>query len=84
MDSLRDQLRKTEEDYVRMEQKFKRDNSDLMRRLEEAENRNEELSQTVLEVSKPLVRQLDGLQAMHSVKIANFEKIEKELTLKIS
>jgi len=84
LDSLRDQLRKTEEDYVRMEQKFKRDNSDLMRRLEEAENRNEELSQTVLEVSKPLVRQLDGLQAMHSVKIANFEKIEKELTLKIS
>lgn len=83
MDGLRDQLRKMEEDYVKMERKFKRDNNDLMRRLEEAENRNEELSQTVLEVSKPLVRQLDGLQAMHSAKIANFEKIEKELTLKI-
>lgn len=84
LDCLRDQLRKTEEDYVKMEQKFKRDNNELMRRLEEAENRNEELSQTVLEVSKPLVRQLEGLQAMHTVKIANFEKIEKELTLKIS
>lgn len=55
-----------------------------MKRLEEAEARNEELSQSVLEISKPLVRQLESLQATSNLKAATFEKIEEELTAKIS
>ncbi|XP_066260245.1 TATA element modulatory factor [Euwallacea similis] len=84
LDDLRYQLRKSEEEHVKKEQKFKQGNSNLLRRLEEAENRNEELSQSVMEISKPLVRQLESLQAVHSLKMSSFEKIEKELTLKIS
>lgn len=56
----------------------------LLKRLEEAEVRNEELSQSILEVSKPLVRQLESLQATQSLKIATFEKLEEDLTAKIS
>ncbi|KAF7269317.1 hypothetical protein GWI33_017640 [Rhynchophorus ferrugineus] len=84
LDDLRYQLRKSEEEHVKREQKLKRENSELLRRLEEAENQNEELSQSISEVSKPLVRQLENLQTMYQSKIANFEKGEQELTLKIS
>ncbi|XP_066151451.1 TATA element modulatory factor isoform X2 [Euwallacea fornicatus] len=84
LDDLRYQLRKSEEEHVKKEQKFKQENNNLLRRLEEAENRNEELSQSVMEISKPLVRQLENLQAAHSLKMSSFEKVEKELTLRIS
>ncbi|KAL1516991.1 hypothetical protein ABEB36_000815 [Hypothenemus hampei] len=84
LDDLRYQLRQAEEEYVKKEQKLKQENNELLRRLEQAENRNEELSQSVLEISKPLVRQLESLQTTHSLKMAHFEKIEQEFTVKIS
>lgn len=65
-------------------QRHREEKNVLLKRLEEAEARNEELSQSVLEVSKPLVRQLESLQATHSLKIATFEKLEEDLTVKIS
>jgi hypothetical protein len=77
-------LRQLDLDYARKEQVLRNENNELLRRLEDAEARNEELSQSVLEVSKPLVRQLESLQATHTIKVTNFEKIEQELTLKIS
>ncbi|ENN81318.1 hypothetical protein YQE_02285, partial [Dendroctonus ponderosae] len=84
LDDLRYQLSKAEEEYVKREQRLKQENSELLRRLEEIENRNDELSQSVLEVSKPLVRQIESLQSTHSLKVASFEKVEQELTVKIS
>ncbi|XP_057672471.1 TATA element modulatory factor-like [Diorhabda carinulata] len=84
LEDLRQTLRRYEEDNVKNEEKFREDKNKLMRKLEEAEARNEELSQSVSEVSKPLIRQLESLQATHSLKLASFEKIEEELTLKIT
>jgi hypothetical protein len=84
LDELRTSLRQLDLDYAKKEQVLRNENNELLRRLEDAEARNEELSQSVLEVSKPLVRQLESLQATHTIKVTNFEKIEQELTLKIN
>lgn len=37
-----------------------------------------------MEVSKPLVRQLEALQTTHNMKVSSFEKIEQNLLLKMS
>lgn len=77
-------MQQSGEEYIKKEQKLRQENNELLTRLEEVEARNEELSQSILEMSKPLIRQLDSLQATHSMKIAAFEKMEEELSLKIS
>lgn len=76
-------LRQSEQEHIKQTQQLRQENAELMHRLEEAEARNEELSQSVLEVSKPLVKQLESLQGTYNMKMATFEKVEQELTLKI-
>ncbi|CAG9824421.1 unnamed protein product [Phaedon cochleariae] len=83
LEDLRQKLRQTEEESGKKEEKYREERNKLMRKLEEAEARNEELSQLELEVSKPLVRQLESLQATHTMKTAAFEKIQEELLGKI-
>lgn len=84
LENFRQKLREAEDEVVKTEQRFREENNILLKRLEEAEARNEELSQSLLEVSKPLVRQLESLQVTHSLKIAAFEKLEENFTVKIS
>ncbi|CAH2002990.1 unnamed protein product [Acanthoscelides obtectus] len=84
LEDLRYKLRQSEEEFTKKEQQYREKHGLLLRKLEEAEAKNEELSQTVLEVSKPLVRQLESLQATHSMKMSVFEKLEEELNAKIS
>uniref|UniRef100_A0A6P7GEF4 TATA element modulatory factor n=1 Tax=Diabrotica virgifera virgifera TaxID=50390 RepID=A0A6P7GEF4_DIAVI len=84
LEDMRQTLRQYEANNIKNEEKSREDINKLMRKLEEAETRNEELSQSVSEVSRPLIRQLESLQATHSMKLAAFEKVEEELTLKIS
>nr|CAI5862144.1 unnamed protein product [Callosobruchus analis] len=84
LEDLRYKLRQSEEEFTKKEQQYRDKNGLLLRKLEEAEAKNEELSQTVLEVSKPLVRQLESLQATHTMKMSVFEKLEEELNAKIS
>ncbi|KAG5885462.1 hypothetical protein JTB14_037043 [Gonioctena quinquepunctata] len=83
LEDLRQKLRQSEEANIKKEDWHREEKNKILRRLEEAEARNEELSQSVLEISKPLVRQLESLQATHSMKISSFEKLEEELTMKI-
>ncbi|XP_025837702.1 TATA element modulatory factor isoform X1 [Agrilus planipennis] len=80
IEDLRTKLQEAEQEMLKREQQLKNENNELLRRLEAAEARNEELAQSVVEATKPLVRQLEVLQATHSMKIANYEKIEQELT----
>lgn len=77
-------LRQVDQDMLRKEQNLRSENNELFRRLEDAERRNEELSQSVLEVSRPLVLQLETLQATHNKKVTNLEKVEQGLSLKLS
>lgn len=69
---------------LKKDQNLRAENNELVRRLEDAERRNEELSQSLLDVSKPLVQQLDSLQASHNKKVTNLEKVEHTLSIKLS
>ncbi|KAK9885128.1 hypothetical protein WA026_010641 [Henosepilachna vigintioctopunctata] len=80
---LRMKLHEYEFEYLKKEENLRHENNELLKRVENAESRNEELAQSVSEVSKPLVRQLEALQATHNLKINHFEKVELELTSKV-
>ncbi|XP_022908372.2 TATA element modulatory factor [Onthophagus taurus] len=84
LEDLRSKLRDGEENFLRKEHTMRTEINELLRRLEDAERRNEELAQSVMEVGKPLVRQLESLQATYNVKIANFEQMEQNSIVKIN
>lgn len=84
LEDLRLKLRETEQHHSKKEQSLRLENGTLLRRLEDAERRNEELAQATMEVSKPLVRQLESLQATYNMKVASFEQVEHGMLTKIS
>lgn len=64
----------------RREESLRRENSELLKRLESSEARNEELAESVSMATKPLLRQLEQLQSNLSHKTASFLKQEKTLS----
>lgn len=66
----------------RKEEFLKHENSELLKRLEAAEARSEELSESVSMATKPLLRQLEQLQANLLHKSNSFMKQEKTLSEK--
>ena len=64
----------------RKEEFLKHENSELLKRLEAAEARSEELSESVSTATKPLLRQLEQLQANLLHKTNSFMKQEKALS----
>lgn len=64
----------------RREEFLKYENSELLKRLEAAEARSEELSESVSVATKPLLRQLEQLQANLLHKSNSFMKQEKVLS----
>lgn len=83
LEDYRYQLQQANTNYLKKEEQIRIENNKLLERLEDAERRNEELSQTVLEVSKPLMFQIESLQSTYNKKVASFEDIEKKLSLSI-
>ncbi|XP_015423433.1 PREDICTED: TATA element modulatory factor [Myotis davidii] len=51
-----------------------------IQRLQEAENRNQELSQSVSSTTRPLLRQIENLQATLGSQTSSWEKLEKSLS----
>ncbi|XP_014397977.1 PREDICTED: TATA element modulatory factor [Myotis brandtii] len=51
-----------------------------IQRLQEAENRNQELSQSVSSTTRPLLRQIENLQATLGSQTSSWEKLEKNLS----
>ncbi|KAK2586797.1 hypothetical protein KPH14_011822 [Odynerus spinipes] len=82
VEELKIKLRQTEEAHVKKEEFLKHENHILLKRLEDAEARSEELSETVSTATKPLLRQLEQLQANLLHKSNTFMKQEKLLTEK--
>lgn len=52
----------------------------LPQRLQEAETRNQELSQSVTSTTRPLLRQIENLQASLGGQTASWEKLEKNIS----
>ncbi|KAG8042159.1 hypothetical protein G9C98_000150 [Cotesia typhae] len=77
---LKVKLRQEEESHVKKIEGLKQENNDLLKRLEAAEARSEELSESVSIATKPLLRQLEQLQANLTYKSNSFMKQEKILS----
>ncbi|XP_043785186.1 TATA element modulatory factor-like isoform X3 [Apis laboriosa] len=82
VEDLKIKLRESEEMHVKKEEFLKHENSELLKRLEAAEARSEELSESVSMATKPLLRQLEQLQANLLHKSNTFMKQEKTLSEK--
>ncbi|XP_072760744.1 uncharacterized protein Tmf [Anoplolepis gracilipes] len=82
VENLKLKYRQAEETHVKREEFLKHENSELLKRLEAAEARSEELSESVSIATKPLLRQLEQLQANLLHKSNSFMKQEKILSEK--
>ncbi|KAK2914740.1 TATA element modulatory factor isoform X1 [Channa argus] len=77
---LRLALQRTEQQQARKEDYLREEISDLQERLQEAETRNQELSQSVTSATRPLLRQIENLQASLGGQTASWEKLEKNIS----
>ncbi|KAF5922679.1 TATA element modulatory factor [Diceros bicornis minor] len=77
---LRLALQRAEQAAARKEDYLRHEISELQQRLQEAENRNQELSQSVSSTTRPLLRQIENLQATLGSQTSSWEKLEKSLS----
>nr|XP_033782145.1 TATA element modulatory factor [Geotrypetes seraphini] len=77
---LRLALQRAEQQAARKEDYLRQEISELQQRLQEAENRNQELSQSVTSATRPLLRQIENLQAALGAQTSSWEKLEKTLS----
>uniref|UniRef100_A0A8C8BQ64 TATA element modulatory factor 1 n=1 Tax=Otus sunia TaxID=257818 RepID=A0A8C8BQ64_9STRI len=77
---LRLALQRAEQQAARKEDYLRQEISELQQRLQEAESRNQELSQSVTSATRPLLRQIENLQATLGAQTSTWEKLEKNLS----
>uniref|UniRef100_A0A8C4QWC8 TATA element modulatory factor 1 n=1 Tax=Eptatretus burgeri TaxID=7764 RepID=A0A8C4QWC8_EPTBU len=77
---LRLALCQAEQQQALMEERLRQEIVELHSRLQDAENRNQELGQSMGAASRPLLRQIESLQAMSTAQATSWEKLEKNLT----
>ncbi|XP_062978103.1 TATA element modulatory factor [Elgaria multicarinata webbii] len=77
---LRLALQRAEQQQARKEDYLRQEISELQQRLQEAETRNQELSQSVTSATRPLLRQIENLQANLGAQTLSWEKLEKNLS----
>ncbi|KAF4093582.1 hypothetical protein AMELA_G00003590 [Ameiurus melas] len=77
---LRMALQRAEQQQARKEDYLREEISELQQRLQGAENRNQELSQSVTSATRPLLRQIENLQSTLGSQTASWEKLEKNIS----
>ncbi|NXS53413.1 TMF1 factor, partial [Brachypteracias leptosomus] len=77
---LRLALQRAEQQAARKEDYLRQEIGELQQRLQEAESRNQELSQSVTSATRPLLRQIENLQATLGAHTSTWEKLEKNLS----
>uniref|UniRef100_A0A667YKD3 TATA element modulatory factor 1 n=1 Tax=Myripristis murdjan TaxID=586833 RepID=A0A667YKD3_9TELE len=77
---LRLAIQRAEQQQARKEDYLREEISELQQRLQEAETRNQELSQSVTSATRPLLRQIENLQASLGGQTASWEKLEKNIS----
>ncbi|KAM6414061.1 TATA element modulatory factor [Rhynochetos jubatus] len=81
---LRLALQRAEQQAARKEDYLRQEIGELQQRLQEAEGRNQELSQSVTSATRPLLRQIENLQATLGAQTSAWEKLEKNLSDRLS
>ncbi|XP_073448310.1 TATA element modulatory factor [Aquarana catesbeiana] len=77
---LRIALQRAEQQAARKEDYLRQEIAELQQRLQEGEARNQELSQSVTSATRPLLRQIENLQATLAAQTVSWEKLEKNLS----
>ncbi|XP_064161795.1 TATA element modulatory factor [Anguilla rostrata] len=77
---LRLALQRAEQQQARKEDYLREEIGELQQRLQGAETRNQELSQSVTSATRPLLRQIENLQATLAGQTASWEKLEKSIS----
>uniref|UniRef100_UPI00358F950B TATA element modulatory factor n=1 Tax=Myxine glutinosa TaxID=7769 RepID=UPI00358F950B len=77
---LRLALCKAEQQQALVEERLRQEIVEMHSRLQDAENRNQELGQSMGAASRPLLRQIESLQTMSTAQSTSWEKLEKNLT----
>ncbi|MBN3286277.1 TMF1 factor, partial [Polyodon spathula] len=77
---LRLALQRAEQQQGRKEDYLREEISELQQRLQGAESRNQELSQSVTSATRPLLRQIENLQATLGAQTTSWEKLEKNIS----
>ncbi|XP_006630683.2 TATA element modulatory factor [Lepisosteus oculatus] len=77
---LRLALQRAEQQQARKEDYLREEISELQQRLQAAETRNQELSQSVTSATRPLLRQIENLQATLGAQTSSWEKLEKNIS----
>ncbi|XP_061779789.2 TATA element modulatory factor [Nerophis lumbriciformis] len=77
---LRLALQRAEQQQARKEDYLREEISELQQRLQDAETRNQELSQSITSATRPLLRQIENLQASLGGQTSSWEKIEKNIS----
>lgn len=80
IDELRHTIQRSDAQLSRKEQILRQEIADLRQRLQEAESRNEELTQNISNATRPLLRQIENLQTTYVTQINSLEKTERQLT----
>lgn len=83
VDMLREQIRASDGEQTAQVQKLRFDNSELLRRLEEAEQRSEYQADAISEATIPLVKQCQSLQSTLNGRTTAWEKQETVLLKRI-
>ncbi|KAK7448398.1 hypothetical protein BaRGS_00040102 [Batillaria attramentaria] len=84
IEDLRLSMARMEKDHNRREEILKQEISDLQMRLQEDESRSQDLTQSVTSATRPLLRQIENLRTTHSIQTSAWEKVEKNLTDRLS
>ncbi|XP_028395572.1 TATA element modulatory factor-like [Dendronephthya gigantea] len=81
---LQTQLHRNEQQAARREDNLRQEIADIQMRLQEAETRNQELTQSVSIATRPLLRQIENLQHSYGSQQISWEKLEKNLTERLA
>ena len=79
LENLQTALRRLEAKAASDQERLREENSDLRKRANEAESRCQELSSSVADATRPLVRQIESLHANFADKARVWEQVEASL-----
>jgi len=80
IEDLRLSLSRQEKESSRHEDLLRQEISDLQQQLQQGDDRNQELTQSITAATRPLLRQIGNLNSTHGAQINVYERVELNLT----
>ncbi len=84
LECVRQDMSRVEQQHSLREDMLRKEISDLQQQLRDTEMRNNELSQNISSATRPLLRQIENLQASHSDQLETLENSERNLIERLS